>query len=356
MAKRNPRKKRKKQPAVSKYKLINLVLFMVVITLSITIFAYYVILNQHNQKQTTNIQQQHQNEQEKKNLLPQSKQDIINKYLKQKYENKPLAQTTPKHDQFEEYTEELKKEYIHPPKEPSTFDESSKDKIKKITLEQKAISNKPKLAIIIDDVTLASQVKKIQNIGYTITMSFMPPTSRHKNSAKIAQGLPFYMIHFPLQAQTFKFEEENTLHVGDSYEKIEKRVAQVRQWYPDALYTNNHTGSKFTSDDTSMDYLMKALKKYEFIFMDSRTTSKTVVKKYAKKYNMPYLTRNIFLDNEKDYHYIQNQLKKAIKIAKKRGYAIAIGHPHSITLKVLKESQDLLEGLDLVYANKIPLQ
>jgi polysaccharide deacetylase 2 family uncharacterized protein YibQ len=164
------------------------------------------------------------------------------------------------------------------------------------------------------------------------------------------------MIHFPLQAQTFKFEEENTLHVGDSYEKIEKRVAQVRQWYPDALYTNNHTGSKFTSDDTSMDYLMKALKKYEFIFMDSRTTSKTVVKKYAKKYNMPYLTRNIFLDNEKDYHYIQNQLKKAIKIAKKRGYAIAIGHPHSITLKVLKESQDLLEGLDLVYANKIPLQ
>jgi hypothetical protein len=160
MAKRNPRKKRKKQPAVSKYKLINLVLFMVVITLSITIFAYYVILNQHNQKQTTNIQQQHQNEQEKKNLLPQSKQDIINKYLKQKYENKPLAQTTPKHDQFEEYTEELKKEYIHPPKEPSTFDESSKDKIKKITLEQKAISNKPKLAIIIDDVTLASQVKK----------------------------------------------------------------------------------------------------------------------------------------------------------------------------------------------------
>ncbi len=111
----------------------------------------------------------------------------------------------------------------------------------------------------------------------------MPPTKMHPNSAKITKNLPFYMIHFPLEATSFRGEETDTLHIGDSYEKIETRVAQIRKWYPDAKYTNNHTGSKFTAHEESMDKLFKALVKYDFIFMDSRTTGKTVGKKNGKK-------------------------------------------------------------------------
>ena len=103
-----------------------------------------------------------------------------------------------------------------------------------------------------------------------------------------------------------------------------------------------------------MNRLFKALKKYNFVFVDSRTTAKSVAKKYAIKYGMPYIVRNTFLDNEKDYKYIQNQLKKVIKIAKKRGYAIAIGHPHSMTMKVLRESKHLLKDVQPVYINQLP--
>jgi len=162
------------------------------------------------------------------------------------------------------------------------------------------------------------------------------------------------MIHFPMQATTFRGEEENTLHIDDSYERIEKRVAQIRGWYPDAKYTNNHTGSKFTQNYEAMDKLFRALVKYDFVFMDSRTTGKTVAKKMAKKYKMPYIVRNVFLDNEQNFNYIQNQLKKAIRIAKKNGFAIAICHPHSITIKTLRESRHLLEGLELIYLNQLP--
>lgn len=214
---------------------------------------------------------------------------------------------------------------------------------------------KPKLSIVIDDVTLKSQVKKIEEIGYTINIAFMPPTKQHKNSAKIAQNLPFAIVHFPLQASITRFEEENTLKVGDSYEKIEKRVAEVRKQYPNVVYTNNHTGSVFTADEKSMDMFIKALKKYNFKFIDSRTTSKSVAKKYTKKYDMPYIARNIFLDNNKDFDYIQNQLKKAIAIAKRTGSAIAIGHPYPITMEVLKNSKHLLKDLDLVYINQLPI-
>ncbi len=214
---------------------------------------------------------------------------------------------------------------------------------------------RPKLAIVIDDVVSAQQKKQILNIGYKVGMSFLPPTKGHLNSANIAQNLPFYMIHFPMQASPkFRGEEANTLHIYDSYEKIEKRVKKLRQWYPNAIYTNNHTGSVFTSNDKAMDNLFKALKKYNFIFVDSRTSHKSLAKKYTIKYGMPYIARNIFLDNKKDYKYIQHQLKRAINISKKIGFAVAIGHPHNMTIKVLKNSKHLLKDLDLIYINELP--
>lgn len=290
--------------------------------------------------------------------------------------DKYLEEIEIKKDVFEEYTKHLYEEYIdkeideHQEELVKDLDKKEERKATKIKREEpieikkvvniddkpKAVlSNRPKLAIVIDDVTTQQQLNQINNIGYTITSSLLPPTSRHPNSAKIAKSLPFYMIHFPMQASTFSGEEVGTLRVGDSYEKIEKRVAQIRKWYPNAKYTNNHTGSKFTADYESMDRLFRALIKYDFVFVDSRTTAKTVGKKMAKKYKIPYIVRNVFLDNEQNFAYIQNQLKKAIKIAKKNGYAIAICHPHPITMKVLRESKHLLSDLEMVYLNQIPI-
>ena len=157
-----------------------------------------------------------------------------------------------------------------------------------------------------------------------------------------------------MQATSFKFEEENTLHITDTYEEIEKEVKRLKTLYPNATYTNNHTGSKFTAHHESMDKLFRALKKYDFTFLDSRTTAQSVANIYAKKYDVPFLTRNIFLDNNLEYNYIKNQLKKAMNIEHKTGYAIAIGHPHDMTVKVLKESKALFEGLDIVYLSEIP--
>ncbi|MBT6107316.1 MAG: divergent polysaccharide deacetylase family protein [Campylobacteraceae bacterium] len=239
---------------------------------------------------------------------------------------------------------DIKKEYNKIIKEKTTT-KTKKTVVKKDT--------RPKLAIIIDDVSFKIQVDKIQDIGYPITMAFLPPTSRHKNSAKIANNIPFYMIHFPLEAQTFKFAEDKTLKINDSYQTMLQRVQELHILYPKATYTNNHTGSKFTSNTKAMNNLMKALKKYDFTFVDSRTTAKSVAKKTAFDHNVPFLTRNIFLDNKQDKSYIQGQLMKAINIAKKEGSAIAICHPRNITLKTLKESKHLLKDVQMVLINQL---
>jgi polysaccharide deacetylase 2 family uncharacterized protein YibQ len=101
---------------------------------------------------------------------------------------------------------------------------------------------------------------------------------------------------------------------------------------------------------------MTVNKKHNLIFLDSKTTANTVAYKYAKKHKVPFLSRDVFLDNVQEFKAIQKQLKQAVTFAKQRGYAIAIGHPYSSTIDVLKSSAEFLkEEVDIVYINEIPL-
>jgi polysaccharide deacetylase 2 family uncharacterized protein YibQ len=339
-----PTKRRpKKTDQFTRLKRLNTVLFIIIIILCVALAFFYF---SQQKRSTPKVIQQPIQKEIKKEPKP-DQHNIIEKIDPKKLQTSPIEELKKSIQQspvlkkaYEEYTAEFEKEYI--PEIPSKKEAIS------------PASKLPKISVVIDDVTLQSQINKLNAIDYKINMAFLPPTKLHPNSAKIAQNVPFHLIHFPMQATSFKFEEENTLHITDTYEEIEQEVKRLKALYPNANYTNNHTGSKFTAHDASMDKLFKALKKYDFTFLDSRTTANSVAKKYALKHEVPFLTRNIFLDNNLEYNYIQNQLKKAINIAHKTGYAIAIGHPHDITIKVLKESKALFEGLDIVYLSEIP--
>jgi len=388
--KKNKSKKRRiKATLRSKKKLIQVFLLILLFTSVISISSYFLFNSDKSEpiEKTPVLTQKDEVQKENKTF------DEV-KLFDEKKPEQTFDEIIPKYDtydKFEEYTQALEKDFLEKTLEDEQQinekivkkieeikedkkkikEEKAKEEKKEIEkqpskIDEKSIitkkdtfvydkKNKPKLAIIIDDVSTSAEKEKILNIGYPITMAFLPPTSSHKDSAKIAQNLSFYMIHFPMQASSaFKSPEVDTLKITDSYEKIENRVKQLRAWYPNAIYTNNHTGSVFTENEEAMDKLFKALKKYNFIFVDSRTSSKSVAKQFANKYNMPYIVRNTFIDNDRNFSAIQNQLKKAVEIAKKQGYAIAIGHPHDITLKVLKESKHLLKDVEPIFVNKLP--
>ena len=386
----NKKKSRKRTNLTPNRKLINIFLTIFLIAFLVTIASYFTIKNKEANKDIPpQVSTQEIKDEisippriaEIKDLKEQINHELFEKKFDLNEEHK-----------FEEYTKELEKvidekteveELINKENKiiQKKVEEIKEDKLKekqkekssininetiKNKIDEKSIITKkdtftydkkvkPKIAIVIDDVTTQAQKDKILSMGYKINMAFLPPTKTHPDSAKIAQSLSFHMIHFPMQASgAFKGEEINTLTINDSYETIEKRVKQLREWYPNAVYTNNHTGSVFTENEEAVDKLFRALKKYNFIFVDSRTSAKSVAKKYAKKYDMPYIVRNTFIDNDRDFKSIQNQLKKAIEIAKKQGYAIAIGHPHTVTLEVLKDSKSLFREVEPIFINQLP--
>ena len=72
--------------------------------------------------------------------------------------------------------------------------------------------------------------------------------------------------------------------------------------------------------------------------MDSRTTTETVAYETAKRDGLKTGFRNVpFLDDARDKAAVKRQLQIAIRGAKEKGEAIAIGHPHPETLEAVRE-------------------
>ena len=223
-----------------------------------------------------------------------------------------------------------------------------------LNAERSSKNQKAKLVIIIDDIHTKSELSQIKSLPFSVTPSIFPPYRLAHDTPKLAKNLKHYMVHLPMESSSAKFNRQyKTILISWNQRQIDDRIKNIRKMFPNARYINNHTGSVLTSNYHSMDMVYSALNKYGFIFIDSYTTSKSIVKKVSSKYHKRYLKRDIFIDNVQNVAYIKKQIKKGIKKAKKRGYSIIIGHPHKATLKALKESKSLLKQIDVVYIDEL---
>ena len=226
-----------------------------------------------------------------------------------------------------------------------------KREVVKLPIDKKL--SRPRLAIIIDDVSFSHDVQAIKSLKMPLTMSFLPPSPLHPDSAKLASKEKFYMVHLPLEAMNFSACEPITLCVKDTKSVIAKRIKEIKVLFPRVHYINNHTGSRFTSNRRAVKDLISVLSKENIGFLDSRTTAQTKVPEVMKSLGREYVGRDIFLDHESDIAYIEKQIAKAIVMAKKHGSAIAIGHPRKETLQALRNSRNALKSVELVYINKV---
>ncbi len=215
-------------------------------------------------------------------------------------------------------------------------------------------TNRPKLAIVIDDVSKQSHLRAIKKTGVKMTPSIFPPSELSMTSHRLAKGLKHYMIHLPMESGNKQFNSQyKTLLTTFSPRQIANRVHELRTLFPHAKYINNHTGSVYTNDYVAMKRLYEALRQEGFIFIDSRTIGSSKVRKIAHDFGDAYVSRDIFIDNKHTVKYIHKQLKKAVSIAKKKGYAVAIGHPHKVTMQALASANAILKDVELVYIDNL---
>lgn len=215
----------------------------------------------------------------------------------------------------------------------------------------------PRIAIIIDDLgnTLKSGLETIGLPG-PITLSILPLTPQAKRLANEghAQGKEI-MVHTPMSNL-----KNFPLGPGGVTENQEQThfIETLRQGFdsvPHAIGMNNHMGSQLTQLQQPMLWLMQELREQKLYFVDSLTSPDSVAGKTARKVGVPSLSRDVFLDTYQDAEFVRKQYQHLLRKAKRRGYAIAIGHPYPETLALLKQELPKLatEGIELVPVSQL---
>ena len=204
-----------------------------------------------------------------------------------------------------------------------------------------------KLAIVIDDMGYhPTEDAAVLAMPREVSVAIIPaaPYAKARNQQAHAQKRDI-LIHMPMQPVSNIKIEAGGLTLGLSESQVAQRVSDAKGIISHAIGMNNHMGSAATADPQ----LMRALRREQLFFLDSRTIGKSVAGKIAKEQGVRVLDRHIFLDDSNELADVQRQFQAALSYARKHGTAIAIGHPRKNTIAVLQSGlKNLPEDIQLV--------
>ena len=198
-----------------------------------------------------------------------------------------------------------------------------------------------KVAIIIDDLgNNLHQGRKLINMPYQLTYSFLPkrPYSARLANMAASNGKEV-MVHLPMQSAGRLDLGYGALTLELTQKEFQESVQISINSVPHARGVNNHMGSLLTQHPGHMTWLMQVLsgRDDKLYFVDSKTTARTVASRIAKEHYIPNASRDVFIDSSKNEDDIKRQLKYLKKIAARKGFAVAIGHPYPSTIRLLRD-------------------
>ncbi|WP_390215027.1 divergent polysaccharide deacetylase family protein [Brenneria goodwinii] len=206
-----------------------------------------------------------------------------------------------------------------------------------------------KLSIVIDDFGYRPHNEnQVLNMPTAISVAVLPnaPYAREMATKAHNQGREV-LIHLPMAPLSKQPLERDTLHPDMSSEEIQRIIRQSVNNVPYAVGLNNHMGSAMTSSLPGMQKVMQALSAYHLYFLDSMTIGSSQASRAAVGTGVKVIKRKVFLDDSQNEADIRQQFNRAVQIARRSGSAIAIGHPHPSTIKVLQQMLPTL-GADIV--------
>ncbi len=206
----------------------------------------------------------------------------------------------------------------------------------------------PRVGIIIDDLGYDSSLANaFIRLDLPLTFSVLPFTP---NTGLIAQKARKegreIMLHLPMEPISYPDVNpgDGVLMVSMDKEMILEILNRDLSQIPFIAGVNNHMGSRFTESEKKMMIVLTELKRRGLYFIDSRTSGGSVAFEVAKRMALRTASRDIFLDNDLSENGLKIQMERLLSLARYKGWAICIGHPHKETLKLLKRYQSTLKN------------
>lgn len=215
-----------------------------------------------------------------------------------------------------------------------------------------AADGRPRIVIVIDDMGLdRKRSDKVQALPGPLTLAWLPYAhDLPQQTARARAAGHELIVHMPMEPSGTADPGPDALLTRLGEAELRRRLALHLSAFDGFVGINNHMGSRFTADRRGMAVVLSELASRGLLFLDSRTTADSAAAPLAAHYHVPMLARDVFLDHQQSPKAVAAALAQVEAIARRKGSAIAIGHPHDVTSAALAAWLPTLEakGFQLV--------
>lgn len=199
------------------------------------------------------------------------------------------------------------------------------------------------IALILDDVGYdLPALRRALALHIPMAVAILPNAPHAAEAARLAHaaGDPV-MLHMPMEPANphyRKLMDNSFLRVGMPREEVRRRMGEALKSVPYVVGVNNHMGSRLTTLEKPMHWVMEVCREQKLFFVDSRTNKDSVAARMAREAGLRWGERRVFLDDSVEPQRLKKSWQAARARLAKYGFVIVIAHPHRETLDFLEQN------------------
>jgi polysaccharide deacetylase 2 family uncharacterized protein YibQ len=112
----------------------------------------------------------------------------------------------------------------------------------------------------------------------------------------------------------------------------------------------NYLGGRFVAEQNAFAPVMNELAQRGLMFLDDGTSARSLAEQLADSARAPYAAADLYIDSVRERGEILKKLDEAERIARAKGYAIAIGSAFDVTVSAVIEwvNEARKRGIEIV--------
>ena len=201
--------------------------------------------------------------------------------------------------------------------------------------------------------------RAVADLDARLTLAYLPYAPELSSLTEPARNSGHELIiHMPMEPMDGRIDTGPIALKDDmGRDEVAAMMEKAFESFDGFVGVNNHMGSRLTQNETAMGWVMEALDDRGLFYVDSKTIASSIAADAAREQGIDYAERDVFLDHEDSAAFVANALRKAERVALKKGYAIAIGHPKAVTVEGLRQWIPTLEarGFEIVPVSELLL-
>lgn len=214
---------------------------------------------------------------------------------------------------------------------------------------------RPRVALIISGLGQSSSGTEaaIQRLPGAVTLAFSPYAKNLDQWVTLARaGGHEVLLTVPMEPLSYPENDPgpHTLLTSLSDQENEQRLRFLLSRFPGYVGVLNTMGARMTTTPQSLKPILMKLKERGLLFVDARSSLRSVAASEATEIGLPRAINNRFIDIKASRSDIDQRLDELVRIAKEGGYALGIGSPYPVTIERVALWVQELDGQGIALA------